>query len=128
MQLVTIVALAYGGLLEGAVLTETVFAWPGFGQYLTTALLNGDMNAVMACVLLVGVIFIGLNLLSDLLYQSSTRGRDDDHARGRHPPWLRSPTVAGLALQAAAAAAPIVAGALRAQPAGAGRPGRDRRC
>src|SRR5205085_7114154 len=35
VQLLTIVALAYGGLLEGAVLVETVFAWPGFGQYLT---------------------------------------------------------------------------------------------
>ena len=69
MQLLTIVALAYGGLLEGAVLIETVFAWPGFGQYITNSLLTGDMNAVMACVLLVGVIFIALNLLSDLLYQ-----------------------------------------------------------
>ena len=58
VQLVTIVALAYGGLLEGAVLIETVFAWPGFGQYLTNNMLLGDMNAVMACVLIVGVIFI----------------------------------------------------------------------
>ena len=37
VQLVTIVALAYGGLLEGAVLIETVFGWPGFGQYMTAA-------------------------------------------------------------------------------------------
>ncbi|MBT9371186.1 ABC transporter permease [Rhizobium sp. CSW-27] len=69
VQLVTIVALAYGSLLEGAVLIETVFAWPGFGQYLTSNLIIGDMNAVMTCVLIVGVIFIGLNLLSDLLYR-----------------------------------------------------------
>ncbi|SDW66544.1 ABC transporter permease [Roseicitreum antarcticum] len=69
VQLVTIVALAYGALLEGAVLIETVFAWPGFGQYLTSNLLIGDMNAVMTCVLVVGVIFIGLNLISDLLYR-----------------------------------------------------------
>ncbi|UJW77134.1 ABC transporter permease [Rhizobium sp. SL42] len=69
VQLVTIIALAYGGLLEGAVLIETVFAWPGFGQYLTSNLIIGDMNAVMACVLIVGVIFIGLNLLSDILYR-----------------------------------------------------------
>lgn len=69
VQLVTIVALAYGALLEGAVLIETVFAWPGFGQYLTANLLIGDMNAVMTCVLIVGVIFIGLNLISDLLYR-----------------------------------------------------------
>ena len=69
VQLVTIVALAYGNLLEGAVLIETVFAWPGFGQYLTNNLLLGDMNAVMVCVLIVGFIFIGLNLMSDLLYR-----------------------------------------------------------
>ncbi|SIQ93287.1 peptide/nickel transport system permease protein [Rhizobium sp. RU35A] len=69
VQLVTIVALAYGSLLEGAVLIETVFAWPGFGQYLTSNLIIGDMNAVMTCVLIVGVIFIGLNLFSDLLYR-----------------------------------------------------------
>lgn len=69
VQLVTIIALAYGGLLEGAVLIETVFAWPGFGQYLTSNLIIGDMNAVMTCVLIVGVIFILLNLLSDILYR-----------------------------------------------------------
>lgn len=69
MQLVTIIALAYGGLLEGAVLIETVFAWPGFGQYLTNNLIIGDMNAVMTCVLIVGCIFILLNLISDLLYR-----------------------------------------------------------
>lgn len=69
VQLVTIVALAYGALLEGAVLIETVFAWPGFGQYLTSNLLIGDMNAVMSCVLVVGLIFIGLNILSDILYK-----------------------------------------------------------
>ena len=69
VQLVTVIALAYAFLLEGAVLTETVFAWPGFGHYLVAGLLAGDMNAVLACVLIVGVIFIGLNLLTDLLYR-----------------------------------------------------------
>ena len=70
VQLVTVVALAYAFLLEGAVLTETVFAWPGFGRYLTAGLLAGDMNAVLACVLIVGVIFIALNLLTDRLYRA----------------------------------------------------------
>ncbi|SER95654.1 peptide/nickel transport system permease protein [Tranquillimonas rosea] len=69
VQLVTIVALAYGALLEGAVLIETVFAWPGFGQYLTSSLRIGDMNAVMTCVLIVGLIFITLNIISDILYR-----------------------------------------------------------
>jgi peptide/nickel transport system permease protein len=69
VQLITVIALAYAILLEGAVLTETVFAWPGFGRYLTSGLLAGDMNAVLACVLIIGIIFLVLNLLSDLLYR-----------------------------------------------------------
>lgn len=69
VQLLTIVALTYGGLLEGAVLIETVFGWPGFGQYLTSSLLLGDMNGVMGSVLVVGIVFVALNLLSDALYQ-----------------------------------------------------------
>jgi peptide/nickel transport system permease protein len=69
VQLITVIALAYAFLLEGAVLTETVFAWPGFGRYLTSGILAGDMNAVLACVLIIGVIFVVLNLLSDLLYR-----------------------------------------------------------
>jgi peptide/nickel transport system permease protein len=69
VQLLTIVALTYGGLVDGAVLVETVFAWPGFGQYLVNALVFGDMNAVLGCVLLIGVIFIGLNIFCDLLYR-----------------------------------------------------------
>jgi peptide/nickel transport system permease protein len=69
VQLVTVIALTYAFLLEGAVLTETVFAWPGFGRYLTLGLLAGDMNAVLACTLIVGLIFVGFNLLSDILYR-----------------------------------------------------------
>lgn len=69
VQLLTVIALTYGSMLEGAVLIETIFSWPGFGQYLTNNLLLGDMNAIMVCVLLVGVIFITLNMLADLLYK-----------------------------------------------------------
>lgn len=69
VQLVTVVALSYGGMLEGAVLIETVFGWPGFGQYLTNALIIGDMNVVVACTLIIGCVFIALNLISDLLYK-----------------------------------------------------------
>lgn len=69
VQLVTVIALAYAFLLEGAVLTETVFAWPGFGRYLTLGLLAGDMNVVLACTLIVGLTFIVLNLISDILYR-----------------------------------------------------------
>jgi peptide/nickel transport system permease protein len=70
VQLLTVIVLAYGGLLDGAVLTETVFGWPGFGQYLTSGLLAGDMNVVLTCTLLVGVIFVTLNLVSDVLYRT----------------------------------------------------------
>lgn len=69
VPLVTVIALSYAGLLEGSVLTETVFAWPGLGLYITNSLQNADMNAVLGGTIIVGSVFIGLNLLSDFLYQ-----------------------------------------------------------
>ena len=69
VPLVTVIALSYAGLLEGSVLTETVFAWPGLGLYITNSLQNADMNAVLGGTIVVGTIFVGLNLLSDVLYQ-----------------------------------------------------------
>ena len=69
VPLVTVIALSYAGLLEGSVLTETVFAWPGLGLYITNSLQNADMNAVLGGTLVVGTIFIGLNLFSDALYR-----------------------------------------------------------
>jgi len=70
VPLTTVVALSYAGLLEGSVLTETVFSWPGLGLYITNSLQNADMNAVLGGTIVVGTIFIGLNLLSDLLYRT----------------------------------------------------------
>lgn len=69
VSLITVIGLSYASLLEGAVLTETVFAWPGLGLYITRSLFNADMNAVLGGTLLVGVVFIGVNLLCDLLYK-----------------------------------------------------------
>jgi peptide/nickel transport system permease protein len=69
LPLVTVIALSYASLLEGAVLTETVFAWPGLGRYITDSLFNVDMNAVLGGTIVVGAVFIGLNLLSDMLYR-----------------------------------------------------------
>ena len=69
VPLVTVISLSYAGLLEGSVLTETVFAWPGLGLYITNSLQNADMNAVLGGTLVVGTVFIALNLLSDLLYR-----------------------------------------------------------
>jgi peptide/nickel transport system permease protein len=70
VPLVTVITLSYAGLLEGSVLTETVFAWPGLGLYITNSLQNADMNAVLGGTLVVGSVFIALNLLSDLLYKT----------------------------------------------------------
>jgi peptide/nickel transport system permease protein len=69
VRLVTVLALTYGGLLEGAVVTETVFSWPGLGQYLTVSLLSADMNAVLGATLVIGVSYLLLNLFADLLYR-----------------------------------------------------------
>ena len=68
-RLVAIIALVYAGLLEGSVLTETVFSWPGLGLYLTLSLLNADMNSVLGTTLIVGTLYVGLNLLADLAYR-----------------------------------------------------------
>lgn len=69
VSLITVVGLSYATLLEGAVLTETVFAWPGLGLYITQSLFNADMNAVLGGTIVVGATFIGINLLSDVLYR-----------------------------------------------------------
>ena len=69
VQLITVIALSYANLLEGAVLTETIFSWPGIGSYITTALLSADMAAVLGGTIVVGLIFVLLNIFSDLLYR-----------------------------------------------------------
>src|SRR5271157_5480658 len=69
VALITVVGLSYASLLEGAVLTETVFAWPGLGLYITRSLFNADMNAVLGGTLVVGAVFIGVNATCDFLYK-----------------------------------------------------------
>ena len=68
VPLVTVIALSFGHLLEGAVLTETVFAWPGIGLYITTSLFTADMPAVLGGTLVVGICFVALNKLAEILY------------------------------------------------------------
>jgi peptide/nickel transport system permease protein len=68
VQLITVLAISYGNLLEGAVVTEVVFSWPGIGQYMTNALMIGDMNAILAATIIVGIIFMILNFLADVAY------------------------------------------------------------
>ncbi|MCE8439184.1 ABC transporter permease [Rhodovulum sulfidophilum] len=69
VQLITVIALSYAGLLEGSVLTEIIFAWPGIGSYITNALLSADMSAVLGGTVVVGLAFVLLNVFSDLLYK-----------------------------------------------------------
>lgn len=69
IQLITVIALAYANLLEGSVLTEIIFAWPGIGQYITTSLLANDMSSVLGGTVVIGTIFVALNIFSDLLYR-----------------------------------------------------------
>jgi len=69
VPLITVIALSYANLLEGSVLTEMIFAWPGIGSYITNALFSADMAAVLGGTVIVGAVFIGINLLSDILYK-----------------------------------------------------------
>lgn len=69
VPLITVIGLSYAGLLEGSVMIETVFSWPGIGNYLTVALLNADMNAVLGATLVIGSVFIFINKISDVLYR-----------------------------------------------------------
>jgi peptide/nickel transport system permease protein len=68
LPIITVIGLYYGSLLEGAVLTETVFAWPGLGRYATSAILSQDFAAIMGVTLLIGLVFSAVNLLVDICY------------------------------------------------------------
>jgi len=65
--LITIIALCYGALLEGTVLTETIFSWPGMGLYITQALKSMDLNAILGSLLWATFLYIVINLSSDVL-------------------------------------------------------------
>jgi peptide/nickel transport system permease protein len=68
LSVVTVIGLQFGGLLGGAVMTETVFAWPGVGTLILDSILKKDFPVVVAGVVFVAVAFIVINLLMDLLY------------------------------------------------------------
>ena len=68
LPVITVIGLQFGGLLGGAVMTETVFAWPGVGTMILDAILKKDFPVVLAGVVTVAVGFIVVNLLLDLLY------------------------------------------------------------
>jgi len=68
IPIVTVIGLQMGALLGGAVLTETVFSWPGIGSYIVEGILVSDYPRVQGAVLLIGTIFVLVNLIVDLLY------------------------------------------------------------
>jgi len=65
---ITVLGLAYGGLLSGAVMTETIFAWPGLGRYAFQSVRTNDFPAIMAVTFVIGIMYVVVNLIVDLLY------------------------------------------------------------
>ena len=68
LPVVTVIGLSVGGLLAGAVLTETVFAWPGVGRYVVDAIGNRDYFIIQSSIMIFAVIFLAVNLIVDLSY------------------------------------------------------------
>lgn len=68
IPVITVIGLQLGALLGGAVLTETVFSWPGIGSYTVDAILKSDYPVVQGAVLIIATVFVVVNLIVDILY------------------------------------------------------------
>jgi ABC-type dipeptide/oligopeptide/nickel transport system permease component len=68
IPVVTLVGLQFGAVLTGAVITETIFAWPGIGRLLIESIGFRDYPLVQGCILFIAVTYVGMNLLTDLVY------------------------------------------------------------
>jgi len=68
VPLLTIIALQFGAVLTGAVITETIFAWPGIGRLLIQSIGFRDYPMVQGCILLIAVTYVSVNLMTDLMY------------------------------------------------------------
>ncbi len=68
IPLVTVLGLAFAGLMSGAIMTETIFAWPGIGRYAVESSANLDYPSLMGATLLIAVVYMFMNLLVDMLY------------------------------------------------------------
>jgi ABC-type dipeptide/oligopeptide/nickel transport system permease component len=68
IPVVTIVGLQFGVVLTGAVITETIFAWPGIGRLLIQSIGFRDYPLVQGCILLIAVTYVGVNLATDIVY------------------------------------------------------------
>jgi peptide/nickel transport system permease protein len=65
---VTVLGLAYGSLLSGAVMTETIFAWPGIGRYAYQSAVSNDFPSIMGVTFVIAIVYILVNLVVDLAY------------------------------------------------------------
>jgi ABC-type dipeptide/oligopeptide/nickel transport system permease component len=70
IPVVTVIGLQVGGLLAGAVLTETIFSWPGVGRMAVGAILARDMPLAQGAILVLALCFIVINLAVDLAYSA----------------------------------------------------------
>ena len=68
IPVLTVIGLQFGSLLAGAIVTETIFSWPGIGRLTITAISNRDYFLVQGCILAIGLTYIVVNLLTDVLY------------------------------------------------------------
>ena len=68
IPIVTVLGLQFGAVLTGAVITETIFAWPGVGRLLIQSIGFRDYPLVQGCILLIAVTYVAMNLLTDLVY------------------------------------------------------------
>lgn len=68
IPLLTVVGLQFGALLAGAIVTETIFSWPGLGRLTITAISNRDYPLVQGCILAIGLTYVLVNLITDALY------------------------------------------------------------
>jgi peptide/nickel transport system permease protein len=68
LPIITVVGLEFGGLLAGAILTETIFSWPGMGRLVVERILARDYPTVQGAVLVIALLFVGLNLVVDVSY------------------------------------------------------------
>ena len=64
----TVAGFSYGRILEGSVITETIFAWPGLGRYATNSFLSLDFPAVVGASLLIALLYASTNLFVDIAY------------------------------------------------------------
>ena len=68
MPIVTVIGLDFGAYLTGSILTETIFSWPGIGRYVVMAISRRDLPAVQGAVLFLSVVFVVVNLVTDVVY------------------------------------------------------------